>query len=69
MSQNTGDPQKPAAPRSAPAVAASDDASFDVDTTPVAKSTPAPSAPKTEAPAGGDSRAQDILAMIRNRQK
>ena len=24
---------------------------------------------ETEAPAGGDSRAQDILAMIRNRQK
>jgi len=69
MSQNTGDPQKPAAPRSAPAPAASDDAPFDVDTTPVAKSTPAPSAPKAEAPAGGDSRAQDILAMIRNRQK
>jgi len=69
MSQNTGDPQKPATPRSAPAPTANADAPFDVDTTPAVKSTPAPSAPKAEAPAAGDSRAQDILAMIRNRQK
>jgi hypothetical protein len=68
MSQNTGDPQKPATPRAAPAPVANDDAPFDVDTTPVAKSTPAPTAPKADA-TGGDSRAQDILAMIRNRQK
>jgi hypothetical protein len=67
MSQNTGDPK--ATPKAAPAPAASDDdAPFDADPPPAAKSTPAP-APKAEASAGGDSRAQDILAMIRNRQK
>jgi hypothetical protein len=64
MSQNTGDPNKSATPKaSAPAPADSDD-----EPAPVAKATPAP-APKAEAPAGGDSRAQDILAMIRYRQK
>jgi hypothetical protein len=68
MSQNTGDPQKSATPKSAPAPTASDDAPFDVDPTPAVKATPAP-APKAEASEGGDSRAQDILAMIRNRQK
>jgi hypothetical protein len=63
MSQNTGDPNKTVV-KSAPAV------SHDEDDTPalVATATPAP-APKAEASAGGDSRAQDILAMIRNRQK
>jgi hypothetical protein len=66
MSQNTGDPQKPATPRAAPASSHDDE---DDTPAPVAKATPAPSAPKAEAPAGGDSRAQDILAMIRNRQK
>jgi len=64
MSQNTGDPVKSTPKASAPA--ASDD--YDDEPAPVAKSTPAP-APKAEASAGGDSRAQDILAMIRNRQK
>jgi hypothetical protein len=73
MGQNTGDPQKPATPRAAaPAY-----------TAPAATSTPAweeeaveaavAPAATTSAPAapaaGGDSRAQDILAMIRNRQK
>jgi hypothetical protein len=62
MSQNTGDPVKSTPKVSAPV----DD--IDPDDAPVAKSTPAP-APKAEASAGGDSRAQDILAMIRNRQK
>ena len=62
MSQNTGDPQKPATPKVSAPVAHDED---DV-LAPVA--TPAP-APKAEAAAGGDSRAQDILAMIRNRQK
>lgn len=63
MSQNTGDPVKSTPKASAPVV---DD--IDEDEAPVAKSTPAP---KASAPAaeGGDSRAQDILAMIRNRQK
>jgi hypothetical protein len=64
MSQNTGDPNKSTPKASAPVPADDED-----DTpAPVAKSTPAP-APKAEASAGGDSRAQDILAMIRNRQK
>lgn len=61
MSQNTGDPQKSATPKAAPAPAASHDED----------DTPAPVAKAASAPAaeGGDSRAQDILAMIRNRQK
>jgi hypothetical protein len=64
LSQNTGDPNKPSAtaytPASAPAADDSDD-----ETAPVAKAA-APAA----APAGDNSsRAQDILAMIRNRQK
>ena len=64
MSQNTGDPNKTTPKASAPV--AQDDG--DDEPAPVAKATPAP-APKAEATAGGDSRAQDILAMIRNRQK
>jgi hypothetical protein len=65
MSQNTGDPNK------APAPKASAPASDDYDDEPAPKAAPAPaSAAKAEATgAGGDSRAQDILAMIRNRQK
>ena len=61
MSQNTGDPVK-SAPKATP------QASHDEDDTPapVAKAAPAPTASES---AGGDSRAQDILAMIRNRQK
>lgn len=67
MSQNTGDPQKTSTPRSAPAPAASHDE--DDTPAPVAKATPAPApAPAADA-SGGDNRAQDILAMIRNRQK
>ena len=65
MSQNTGDPNK-SAPKAAPVPQASHDE--DDTPAPAVKSTPAP-APKAEASAGGDSRAQDILAMIRNRQK
>ena len=64
MSQNTGDPQKASAPKATPAPAASDD--YDDEPAPVAKAAPAPAA--TPA-AGGESKAQDILAMIRNRQK
>jgi hypothetical protein len=64
MGQATGDPQKSTPKASAPAA---DD--YDDEPAPVAKAAPAP-APKAEAEsAGGDSRAQDILAMIRNRQK
>ena len=65
MSQNTGDPQKSSTPKAAPAPAASHDE--DDTPAPVAKAAPASTAaPAAEA---GDSRAQDILAMIRNRQK
>jgi hypothetical protein len=67
MSQNTGDPNK-STPKAAPAPAAS----HDEDDTPASavKSTPAPSTTaKADATGAGDSRAQDILAMIRNRQK
>jgi len=65
MSQNTGDPNK-ATPKASSAPVASDD--FDDAPAPVAKAAPAPAA-TTDVPASGDSRAQDILAMIRNRQK
>jgi hypothetical protein len=64
MSQNTGDPNKSAPKASAPAP--HDDA--DEEPAPVAKAAPVATAPKADA-ASGDSRAQDILAMIRNRQK
>lgn len=63
MGQATGDPHKPAA--SAPAASAPVD---DEDDTPAAVAS-APAATTTAAPAGDNSRAQDILAMIRNRQK
>ena len=64
MSQNTGDPNKSTA--SAPKASVSVPAD-DIDDEPAPK---AASAPKAEASSeGGDSRAQDILAMIRNRQK
>ena len=65
MSQNTGDPVKSTPKVSAPVA---NDIDQDDEPAPVAKA----SAPKASAPAateGGDSRAQDILAMIRNRQK
>jgi hypothetical protein len=71
MGQATGDPTKSATstPKAAPAVSVDE---YDDEPAPVAKAAPAP-ATKAEdtAPAssGGDSRAQDILAMIRNRQK
>ena len=65
ISQNTGDPVAKAA--SAPAARAvpqdEDDAPF--DTTPQAPA----AAPAAPAAGGDNSRAQDILAMIRNRQK
>ena len=59
MGQNTGDPVKATPKASAPI----DD--IEADEVPVVKTAPAP---KADA-AAGDSRAQDILAMIRNRQK
>lgn len=64
MSQNTGDPQKTA---SAPKASAPAD-DYDDEPAPVAKPAPA-AAPAQESTGSGDSRAQDILAMIRNRQK
>lgn len=66
VSAATGDPVK-ATPK-ASALAAEE--SYDDEPAPVAKAAPAPtqSAP-AEASGSGDSRAQDILAMIRNRQK
>ena len=65
MSQNTGDPQKASTPK------ASAPAADDADDEPAPRATAPAAAPKAEAQesAGGDSRAQDILAMIRNRQK
>jgi hypothetical protein len=66
----TGDPVAPiAAPvvQSAPVAQTAtvvEDAPFDADPAPVAAPTAAPA-----AAAGDNSRAQDILAMIRNRQK
>lgn len=67
MSQNTGDPQKPATPKAAPAASTYDDD----EPAPVARTAPAaaPAAEAQESTGSGDSRAQDILAMIRNRQK
>ena len=68
MSQNTGDPVKSTPKASVPA-----DDNYDDEPAPVAKAVPASATEtKAEAPAAtgsGDSRAQDILAMIRNRQK
>ena len=63
MSQNTGDPVKQTPKASAP-VAHDDEEDAPA---PVAKA--APKAETTTETASGDSRAQDILAMIRNRQK
>jgi hypothetical protein len=61
----TGDPNKSTSRAAAPAPAADeDDAPFDTTPAPRAEAAPAPA-----GDAGGASRAQDILAMIRNRQK
>jgi hypothetical protein len=62
MGQATGDPNKATTRAAAPV-----DEDADDTPAPVA-SAPAAAAP-TAAPAGDNSRAQDILAMIRNRQK
>jgi hypothetical protein len=66
MGQNTGDPVKSTPKASAPAVAADDN--YDDEPAPVAPAKGVNVA-SSEAASGGDSRAQDILAMIRNRQK
>jgi hypothetical protein len=62
MGQVTGDPNKPAAAK----VAAPVDDQIDDEPAPVAS---APAAQSAEPAGEGASRAQDILAMIRNRQK
>jgi hypothetical protein len=67
MGQNTGDPNRPAAQSS---VSEDEDVPFTPDPKPAA--TPAAAPATSAAPAAnteGASRAQDILAMIRNRQK
>jgi hypothetical protein len=66
MGQATGDPNRPAAKAAAVAAPVAEAAPWDEDE-PAAPVAAAPAA----APAGdaGASRAQDILAMIRNRQK
>jgi hypothetical protein len=66
MGQATGDPNKSTSRAAAPAAAAApaeDDAPFDVDEPAAKVSALAAAAPE------GASRAQDILAMIRNRNK
>ena len=66
MSQNTGDPNK--AKASAPAAATAP--APVAEAAPAAESTPAPAAEAAPAESGESAnRAQDILAMIRNRQQ
>ena len=62
MGQATGDPNKPAAAPRASAPVEEDDE-------PAVQSAPAPKAESTAATGESANRAQDILAMIRNRQK
>ena len=66
MGQATGDPVK-ATPKAVPAPAPAAAASEDYDDEPAPRAT-APAAAPAAAPASGG-RAEDILAMIRNRQK
>jgi len=65
MGQATGDPNKPAARAAAPSPAVSEDDSVPVDVDPA----PVPTAEAPAATSESASRAQDILQMIRNRQK
>jgi hypothetical protein len=67
MGQNTGDPATPRAV-SAPAATQTYSAPAQAVEAPVTTAPAAATETATSAPAG-DSRAQDILAMIRNRQK
>ena len=71
MSQTTGDPVKQAAPAApaTPKVTAPVTSDEDAPWEEPAQAAAAPAATAPAATAGGDSRAQDILAMIRNRQK
>jgi hypothetical protein len=65
LSQQTGDPNKPAV---VAAVAVTPAVSDDFDSEPAA-ALATQAAPAAAASADGASKAQDILAMIRNRQK
>jgi hypothetical protein len=67
----TGDPNKAAAPRAVASAAASVESSEELPWEDSAPAAPAPKAEAAPAAGGSDSasRAQDILAMIRNRQK
>jgi hypothetical protein len=71
MGSATGDPHKPAArvasPAATPAASSVEDDDVPFDTAPAAA--PVQTAAPTATTAEGSSRAQDILAMIRNRQK
>jgi hypothetical protein len=66
MGQVTGDPNKPYTPKASTSTSAPVD---DADDDHVPTVTPAPKAEAQAASNEGASRAQDILAMIRNRQK
>jgi hypothetical protein len=61
----TGDPVATSTAKTAPAPVEENDAPFDTDTSKVETK----AAPTASTTANGDNRAQDILAMIRNRQK
>jgi hypothetical protein len=62
MGQVTGDPNKAT---SGPVA----DHNIDPDDVPAKPAATRPAAPAQTAPANGSGRAEDILAMIRNRQK
>jgi hypothetical protein len=67
MGQATGDPNRPAAAAASPAASPAADA--DDEPAPVAKQETAKPVSEPAANNESASRAQDILAMIRNRQK
>jgi len=71
MSQRTGDPNTQTAsfaPKPTPIPETKDDVPFDPDPKPETTTAPATET-KSEADEGNNSRAEDILAMIRSRQK
>jgi len=66
MAARTGDPNVAQAPKAAPTPAPEAAPAPVAETAPAPEATPAPAA--EAAPTGGDNKAEDILAMIRNRQ-
>jgi len=66
MAARTGDPNVAQAPKAAPTPAPEAAPTPVAETAPAPEATPAPAA--EAAPTGGDNKAEDILAMIRNRQ-